>query len=359
MNLFDNVLKDSESIFLDEIALDIEYIPKILKFRENEQEYVATCIKPLLQGRNGKNLVIAGAPGIGKSAATKWVLRELEEKYSSNEIQPIFINCWKKDTAYKIALEICEQIGYKFVQNRNTDELLKEITKILNKTTAAIIFDEADKLEKESHSIIYSLLEDIYKKTVIFITNEKEWLVELDPRIKSRLTPDLIEFKPYNLEETRGILKQRIEYAFVPDVIDNKALELITDKTFELGDIRTGLFLLREAGSNAESKASKKVLEEHAQSAIQKLKDFKIQSSLNLEKEEKQILEVIKKNSGKTTTELFQIYKKQGGKKTYRTFSRKLEDLKKSKMISLKSNTGQSGKSTLVEYGISKKLNEF
>lgn len=360
MDLFENKLKDSESLFLDEIALDTEYIPKILKFRENEQKYIATCINPLLQERNGRNLVITGAPGIGKSAATRWVLRELEEKYSSDEIQPLFINCWKKDTAYKIALEICEQIGYKFVQNRNTDELLKEITKILNKTTAVIVLDEADKLDKESHSLIYSLLEDIYKKSIILITNEKQWLIELDQRIKSRLTPDLLEFKPYNLKEIDGILKQRIDHAFVPDVFDKNALDIITNKTYESSDIRVGLFLLRESGNNAESEASKRVLEKHAESAVQKLKEFKIQDSSNIEGEEKQILEIIKNNSGKTIAELFEIYEKQGGEKTYRTFSRKLVDLEKGKMVSLKMiKKGKGGKSTFVEYGSSKKLDEF
>mgnify|MGYP001579355645 CR=1 FL=1 len=129
MNLFDNTLKNNESLFLDETVLDFEYLPHIIKYRENQQKYIAESIKPLFQGRNGKNLLITGTHGIGKTAATRFVLRELEEKGLDEEVLPIYINCWKKDTGYKIVLEICEKLNYKFIQGKHTDQLLKEITK--------------------------------------------------------------------------------------------------------------------------------------------------------------------------------------------------------------------------------------
>ena len=47
--------------------------------KEQQQKHIARCIAPLLQGRQGENLFIHGAPGIGKTAALKWVLRDLEE----------------------------------------------------------------------------------------------------------------------------------------------------------------------------------------------------------------------------------------------------------------------------------------
>ncbi len=79
MGLFVDVLKEGESVFKQEEALDYEFIPKALPFRENQQHALAACIKPLLQGRNGRNVFVYGAPGIGKTAATKWVLQELEQ----------------------------------------------------------------------------------------------------------------------------------------------------------------------------------------------------------------------------------------------------------------------------------------
>src|SRR3989338_1441727 len=102
MTFFDN-LGDWESIFKNEDALDLDWVPKLMPFREQQQFHIANCIKPLLQGRNGRNLFIYGAPGVGKTSATRWVLRDLEE--TSENIYIIYLNCWQKNTSYKIRSE--------------------------------------------------------------------------------------------------------------------------------------------------------------------------------------------------------------------------------------------------------------
>ena len=42
-------------------------------------------------------------------------------------------------------------------------------------------------------------------KPMILITNYHEWISNLDERIKSRLTPESIDFKAYTFEETKDI----------------------------------------------------------------------------------------------------------------------------------------------------------
>ena len=41
---------------------------------------------------------------------------------------------------------------------------------------------------------------------------------ELDARVKSRLTPEIVEFKKYTLAETGDILRKRANSAFVEGV---------------------------------------------------------------------------------------------------------------------------------------------
>jgi len=254
MALFKDMLGAEESLFKNELALDYNFLPKILPHRETQQRYAAACIKPLLMGKNGKNLFIYGAPGIGKTAALRFVLNELEEE--SEDVVPIYINCWQKNTTFKIIAEICEQLDYKLTHNKRTEELFEVVKSILNKKAAVFAFDEADKLE--DFDFLYSILEEIYKKTVFLVTNYNDWFDDLDERVKSRLMSESLEFKPYNLAETRDILKQRVEYAFVPDVWDQNAFELIAKKTAETEDMRTGLYLMRESGNIAEEKSSRK-----------------------------------------------------------------------------------------------------
>src|SRR3989344_3123883 len=140
MTLFKDMLKSGESLFKDEIALDYDYLPKMLPYRENEQRYAAKCIAPLLQKRNGKNLLIHGAPGIGKTAAIRHVLLDLENE--TDDVIPLYINCWKKNTTHKIIYDVCEQLGCKFLQSKTTSELLELGKDILNKKSAVFVFDE-------------------------------------------------------------------------------------------------------------------------------------------------------------------------------------------------------------------------
>lgn len=353
MNLFDGILGDEESLFKNEDALDTEFVPKLLPFREGQQKEIILSIKPLMQNRNGKNLFICGAPGIGKTAATKWIFRDLE--YNTDEVIPIYINCWQKNTTYKIIVEICHLLGYKFTQNKNTEELFKVVQNMANRKPIVFAFDEIDKVE--DFDFLYSILNDIYKKSIFLITNYKEWLDKLEDRIKSRLLPEIIEFKSYDEKETSEILKQRTMYAFIPGVLDESAFSLISKTSTERGDIRAGLYLLREAGRVAESLSSKKITEEHAQKAIGKLEDFKIKKSTDLDEDTRLVLSVVKEHSDKKIGNLFEEYKKKGGTGAYKTFQRRIDKLSKAKFITTNKVTGKEGNTTIISY--TKKLTEF
>jgi len=347
MGVFDDVLKDSESLFKNEFALDFEFIPKELPHRENQQKYVAECIAPLFNNRNGRNLFICGAPGIGKTVAVRHVFKELEEKTS--DVIPIYVNCWKKDTSYKILVSICEQIGYKWTHNKRTDELLDVVSKILNKKTTAICLDEVDKVKEID--ILYSLSEDLLKKSIIVIANDKGWISNLDQRIRSRFMPEHLEFPEYSAVETRDIIRERIKFAFFDGIWDAEAMNSIIDRAAEMKDVRAGLFLLKEAGNSAESKASRQILCEHSDIAISKLEGFKIKNSSDFGEDERVILELVKNHSGKTVKELYDV----GGLElSYRHFHRKIDELKKNSMIFF--GDKREG-STIVNYG--KKLTDY
>jgi cell division control protein 6 len=347
MGIFDEILKEEETLFKNEFALDYDFVPKEIPHRENQQHYIAECIAPLLKNRNGRNIFVCGSPGIGKTLAIKHIFKELEEKTS--EIFSIYINGWKKDTSYKILVDICEQIGYKWTHNKRTDELMKIISEILNKKSAVICIDEVDRVKEVD--IIYSLCEDLFKKSIIVIANDKNWISKLDQRIKSRLMPEYLEFKEYTLEETKDIMIQRINLCFHNNIWDPLATNLVIAKTSEIRDIRSGLFLLKESGVAAENRASKTINLEHAEIAVSKLEGFKIKKAEDFNEDELIILKLIEENSGKTIKELFDVFE---GNISYRTFHRKIEDLNKNNMIEF---GDKKGKSIIVNY--SKKLTEF
>ncbi len=356
MGVFDNILHSDESLFKNPDALDFAWVPKIIPYREEQQRKIAAAIQPLFQERNGKNLVIHGLPGIGKTVACRHVLQELEEK--TDEIIPIYVNCWKKNTSYKVVIEICELIGYRFTQNKKTDELFKEIVKLLNKKKVVFVFDEIDKAD--DYDFLYTLIEEIYKKSIILITNFKTFMNEMDERVKSRLVPELVEFNPYNLEETKGILKQRLEYAFNVNIWETTAFEAVVKKTASLQDVRSGIQLLKDSGDIAEGKASRKITIEHANQAINKIDELGTVKSTDLKDEDKTVLDIIKKNSKSKIGDLFNLYTGAGGKSSYKTFQRKINSLQEQGFVKLTKSKGEGGNTTIVEYRErEKRLDEF
>ena len=357
-SIFDDILAENESLFLNEAALSYEYIPKILPYREMQQKRIASCIAPLFLERSGRNIVVYGPPGVGKTVATKHILNEIVEK--TDTIIPLYVNCWKKNTSYKVILALCEQIEYRFTHNKKTDELFDIVANRLNKFSVAFVFDEIDKAE--DLDFLYLILEKIRLKSVILLTNYKDAVTNIDMRIRSRLTPELLEFAPYNLEETTGILKQRIELAFVAKVWETKAFAKIAEKTVELQDIRSGLYLLKESGLLAEEQSLKIIGLEQADKALAKLEDFKIKSTDDLAEETQVILTLIKGNSPNKIGDLYKLYDDLNrGKMSYKTFTRKVAKLEEGKFISVKKTEGGAqGNTSIISYNANTKtLDDF
>jgi archaeal cell division control protein 6 len=359
MSMFKDMLKNDETLFKNDIALDFSFQPKILKYREKEQQYIASCIRPLLQSRNGKNVFLFGKPGIGKTIAVQKLLEALEEEDLGDEdIYTLYINCWQKNTSYKIVAELCELLGYKFTQNKKTEELFKIIANILNRKCAVFVFDEIDKVE--DFDFVYTIIEKIYRKSIVLITNHKDFLLNIEDRVKSRLALDVLEFKPYNAEETKGIIKSRMDLAFYPGVWESPAISKVSDDTVEREDIRSGLHLMKEAGLIAENESSKKITLDHVTKALGKADQVSIKNPEELEDETRFILNIVKKNSGKMIGELFKVYQKEEGKSSYKTFQRKIQKLNINKFVTVKKITGGSqGTTTIVNYLGTKKLTDF
>lgn len=357
MGLFDNTLREGETLFKNEDALDYEFVPKELPFRENQQHRLADCIKPLLQGRNGRNVFVYGPPGIGKTAAARWVLQELEE--TTNDVYTLYVNCWQKNTTFKILEALCHLLGYRFTQNKHSEELLNIIKNYTLKKPAVFVFDEIDKAE--DLDFLYALLNDIYKKSVVLITNYKSWLEEVEDRVKSRLVPEILEFPAYDKAQTKEILKQRTGYAFVPGAWQADAFSLIAEKAGEMQDVRMGLYLLREAGLIAEEQSSRKITIEHAQNAIKKIDEFKKKSTDELDADAQLMLNIVKQNSGSRIGDLFRTYSEKGGQSAYKTFQRKIEKLHQGGYVETeKIMGGKEGTTTIVKYSAKeKKLDEF
>ncbi|MEM0360107.1 MAG: AAA family ATPase [Candidatus Diapherotrites archaeon] len=259
-------LGEEESLFSNPESLEPDFIPPIMPFRENETREIAASISPLLEGKSGRNLLITGKAGIGKTHAVKKVLEEFAEE--SNAFV-FYVNCWTHPTGKEIFREMCSQLKILAPASAEESLLLEKIIERTGSTPVAACFDEIDRAKEQG--FLYAFLERFKTKSAILISNNSGFLAELDERIKSRLLPKEILFRPYSRLEIQGIVRERKKYAFYEDTWEKRALELIAEKASLKGDARLAVNLLKLAGLKAEQDASRLVREEHVLKALEEI----------------------------------------------------------------------------------------
>jgi len=299
----------SESkIFKKEAVLSTEYLPEILPFRESKIKQLADNLSPAAENRKPQNTFLYGAPGIGKTASTKFVFREFE---NFARIKTVYINCWDYKTAHAVLTKIALEMG-SFVQRKGIgkDEVLEKIIEVCKKTNKGLIvcLDEVDQLEQEA---LYDLLRiNQYVSTpvgLIFISNNPHVFMQCEPRIRSSLAVDEIEFQPYSLEEMKKILQDRVKEAF-RDVEDGVVLLCANHAVKNGGDVRIGLHCLMKAGRNAEQEHADILQAAHAKKVLSGVKQVKPDILLEkIDDMEKIIVEIAREGS-KLSGEMYEEY---------------------------------------------------
>lgn len=298
-------------VFKNEGALSTEYTPAELPHRDGEIQQLARNIMPAGRGSNPQNTFLFGSPGIGKTAVVKHVFREFEDY--SERVKTIYINCWDFKTATALLSEITSQLG-KFVIRRGwaRDEVIKKLVESIKKARKGIVvcLDEVDQLKPDA---LYDLLRiNQYVSTpvgIVFISNYADVFSKVEPRIRSSLGIESIEFKPYTLEEMKDILKKRAELAFRS--IEPPAVLLCANQAVQKGgDVRIGLQCLLKAGRLAD-RDSNKVKVEHVKEVLRAVKPVKPKILKDkVTDTEKIILKILSDGKKWKSGELYDEYKK-------------------------------------------------
>jgi len=189
------------SVFKNESILSYDYLPDILPHREVQIKQLAKNLELLMENKRTQNIFIFGGPGVGKTASIKFVFREFE-KYSG--IKTMCINCWDYNTATSVLSKITQGLGYP-VSRRGwpKDEIVEKLIETFNKSPDPLVvcLDEADQLVYKDNSVLYDLtrISQYLNKPLmlIFVSNNQHLFINVEPRIKSTLNLEEIEFKQY------------------------------------------------------------------------------------------------------------------------------------------------------------------
>jgi archaeal cell division control protein 6 len=327
----DKLLDDAQSgksLFQNREVLHYSFIPNIILHREDEQKKVTQSLLPLLKKSRPSNLLVYGKPGVGKTLVVKKVLDKIQERVKDNSfpIHLLYANSKEETTLYGLLVKLGGQLGLKGKQLPSTG---LSISEVFNRIIAKIEEDElntvfvvdeidflAELISKSGKDILYSLTRanERLKKgtlTLIGISNDLTFKERLDPRVLSSMSEEEIVFTNYTVEQIKEILEERIKVAFIPNSVEEAALNLCSAMSGqEHGDARRAIDLLRVAGEMAEREQSDTVKEDHIRRASLKMEEDKETTALNsYPLHEKLLILAVMKAGGNTTGEIYQSYK--------------------------------------------------
>lgn len=301
-NIFEKEFS-KKTVFLDRNLITPHYTPKELPFRETQLSEISENIGLSLQGKKADNLFIYGKTGTGKTSVTKNLLQQLNEFALARNVPAVgcYINCRNHNSKYRVLIKMVKDffpeenfLGFSaaFIYEKLLDY-------VNSGKRLLVVLDEIDKV-KDLDDLVYALTrgnDEIENGSIslIGISNNLMFKDRLDPRTKSSLCEKELVFPPYNADELKEILKQRVEIAFKPKVVQNSAINLAAAfAAQESGDARTAVMLLLRAGEIADKKGLERVSDEEVKRAKRKVEEEIIFNMIStLPKQEQLVLYAI------------------------------------------------------------------
>ncbi len=357
-NMRGTLFKESpqETVFKDESILYPDHLPETLPHREGELEELASAVKPIISNRRPRNVFVFGPPGVGKTASSNFVLRELKE---NTDVVAFYLNCWKHNTRHAVLTQLCYKLGT-FAPRRGTatDEIFEKFSEIMNKrrTKLVVVLDEIDRLLiRDGSRVIYDLLRPGDRLdspiSLILISNDKFALRRLDDRTRSSLNETEIGFEPYNAAELKDIYRERAKHAFIPGMVKESAIAATSQFVAENGgDARLGLECLLRAGQAAEGEIGMSEIRPFLVSA----KGVRLKERLKgLPKTHTQIMRAVallsKEGESTISGEVFSKFEEISGDASERTYRKHLSELEELGLVSTeKTGEGFRGRSRVV-----------
>lgn len=238
-----------------EAYLAQDFVPEEPVGRDTEVQRIAEAVRPVTRRRSPENLLVYGPAGVGKTTCVRHVFDRLEGETTS---KAVYLNCWQYNTRPSLLTELLIQLGYPAPRKgKPVDELLSKIGEWLDKNRGvAVALDEFDRLEDQTE-IVYDLQllnnEAENSLGLVMVSNKHPRQIELDPRSRSRLSCQTLQFNSYSAPQLQQILQQRVEQAFRPGTVPDEVIEEIARQVAEQsGDCREALKILLRAGREAD-----------------------------------------------------------------------------------------------------------
>ncbi|ELZ87903.1 Orc1-type DNA replication protein [Haloferax volcanii JCM 10717] len=285
----------SNQIFKNRDVLREDYTPEELVGRDEELSEYHSALQPVINNELPSNIFLYGKSGVGKTAATRFLLDRLQDAARSIhdlDLHAVRINCDGLNTSYQVAVTIINRLrspenqipmtGYP--QSKVYQFLWEELDQY---GTILIILDEVDHVNDDS--LLYQIpraRDNGYvtsaKIGLIGISNDLSYREGLSAKVQSSLCEKEVYFPPYDAGELRKVLEQRTQVAFRDDALSEDVIPLCAAYgAKDSGDARQAINLLLEAGDIARNENAPQVTKPHVDQAKRKLESDQITTGVS------------------------------------------------------------------------------
>lgn len=267
---------NKDCIFQDRQVFDKSYIPKIVH-RDDQMLQIANCLQYILKDSIAADIAVFGKRGTGKTLTIRYVVDELTKRTS--KVKTFYISLKKKRTAFKATEQIVNTLTGRPLRGKGDDEgyrMIFDYIKTLDEKYIIFILDEINEVE-DIDGLLYSLLRthEVYgglngkEISYIFITNDMNFPKNLSEGTKSSfcgVTKRI--FPPYNADQLKDILRERVEKGLKPGVCSEEILSFCAAiGAQELGDARETIKIMEKAAEIANEHSHLKLTEQHIKDA--------------------------------------------------------------------------------------------
>ena len=261
----------SESkVLSDPTVFSEEYLSQKFEVRDSERSWLTRQFEPAAQGLKPTHVWVHGLSGSGKTSLVEWTLSSLKK---TKGLQWMRLNCWVDPTYYLALDRLCRELRILRAEQQSASLKLHRLRQHWAGTPFFLVLDEIDMMApKERATLLYNL-SNVDKVGLVAIAYNQRSLASLDARVRSRLNPNMLQFKAYSPKQLEEILAARAEEGLHPGTWEADILQRIARLSGH--DSRLAIQTLGRAARHAERTGASRLSEEHVKEAWTGLTELK------------------------------------------------------------------------------------
>ena len=308
----------SNRVFINEDAFAEHFLAPSLYGREGQFVRLRQAVAPVLRGLKPLHVLLVGPSGAGKTAVALRLLKEVSQK----GVPASYVNCMEHGSLYAVLDKIIVEHRILNSDRVSTTYKTEQISRFLKGRPFVLILDEVDRiLPKARLQMLYSL-SNFGKLGIICIASKPTFLQSIDEHVRSRLSPSVIEFQPYEASHLQMIVQQRADLGLAKSCLREDLAKEIA--LLARGDARAAIQALRRAAVNAGQRNAASINSLDVRSGWQNGTELKHAPALSLLNEHQRMLfRMLQFNGELTSAHLLQQYRAECERLSINTISQR------------------------------------